>query len=119
MRGRALPRRGVRDGDYGVDIDVAAGDEIGMLSQAFQSLVGDLKEKARLVEYMTATAGAAPAEPPRSARPSPPRDALRPGKPFAHRYAGKEGLGAGGVGVGFPAFARAQQEPLAINALPP
>src|SRR3989442_1490972 len=90
-----------------------------MLSQAFQSLVGDLKEKARLVEYMTATAGAAPAEPPRSARPSPPRDALRPGTLFANRYEVKEVLGMGGMGVVYRAFDRELREPVAIKALRP
>src|SRR6266576_2971251 len=119
IRRLALATRRVQDGDYSVDIDVPAGDEIGMLSQAFQSLVGDLKEKARLVEYMTATAGAAPAEPPRSARPSPPRDALRPGTLFANRYEVKEVLGTGGMGVVYRAFDRELQEPVAIKALRP
>src|SRR5436190_1638077 len=119
IRRLALATRRVQDGDYSVDIDVSAGDEIGMLSQAFQSLVGDLKEKARLVEYMTATAGAAPAEPPRSARPSPPRDALRPGTLFANRYEVKEVLGTGGMGVVYRAFDRELQEPVAIKALRP
>src|SRR3989454_6943807 len=52
VRRLALATRRVQDGDYGVDIDVRSGDEIGILSQAFQSLVEDLKEKAALVEYM-------------------------------------------------------------------
>src|SRR5207248_8940338 len=94
-----------------VDIDVPVGDEIGMLSQAFQSLVRDLKEKARLVEYMTAT--------PRLARPSPPRDALRPGTLFANRYEVKEVLGTGGMGVVYRAFDRELQEPVAIKTLRP
>src|SRR5207244_1679382 len=119
IRRLALATRRVQDGDYSVDIDVPAGDEIGMLSQAFQSLVGDLKEKARLVEYMTATAGAAPAEPPRSARPSPPRDALRPGTLFANRYEVKEVLGTGGMGVVYRAFDRELGQPVAIKALRP
>src|SRR5947207_12095609 len=41
IRRLALATRRVQDGDYSVEIDVAAGDEIGMLSQAFQSLVAD------------------------------------------------------------------------------
>ena len=92
-----------------------------MLSQAFQSLVADLKEKAKLVEYMMATSGAAPAEPLRSARPSaaPPRDALRPGTLFANRYEVKEVLGVGGMGVVYRAFDRELQEPVAIKALRP
>ncbi len=117
IRRLALAARRVQDGDYSVDIDVPAGDEIGSLSQAFQSLVRDLKEKARLVEYMTA--GAAPAEPPRSARPSPPRDALRPGTLFANRYEVKEVLGTGGMGVVYRAFDRELREPVAIKALRP
>src|SRR2546422_4794456 len=97
IRRLALATRRVEDGDYSVEIDVAAGDEIGMLSRAFQSLVADLKEKAKLVEYMMATSGAAPTEPVRSARPScAPRDALQPGTLFANRYEVKEVLGMGG-----------------------
>src|SRR5213079_995314 len=70
VRRLALATRRVQDGDYSVEIGVPSGDEIGMLSQAFQSLVADLKEKAKLVEYMMAASGAAPTEPVRSARPS-------------------------------------------------
>ncbi len=121
IRRLALATRRVQDGDYSIDLDVPAGDEIGMLSQAFQSLVADLKEKAKLVEYMMATSGAAPAEPLRSARPSaaPPRDALRPGTLFANRYEVKEVLGVGGMGVVYRAFDRELQEPVAIKALRP
>src|SRR5206468_997312 len=78
--------RRVQDGDYSVEIDVPAGDEIGMLSQAFQSLVADLKEKAKLVEYMMATSGAAPTEHLKSTRPSigaATGSGLRPGTLFA------------------------------------
>src|SRR5438552_1456785 len=116
----ALATRRVQDGDYSVEIDVAAGDEIGMLSQAFQSLVADLKEKAKLVEYMMATSGAAPTEPVRSARPSSaPRDALRPGTVFANRYEVKEVLGMGGMGVVYRAFDRELREAVAIKTLRP
>src|SRR3989441_1781810 len=74
IRRLALATRRVEDGDYSVEIDVAAGDEIGMLSQAFQSLVADLKEKAKLVEYMMATSGPRPRSSSRArARPSGPR----------------------------------------------
>ena len=120
IRRLALATRRVQDGDYSVEIDVPAGDESGMLSQAFQSLVADLKEKAKLVEYMMATSGAAPPEPVRSARPSSaPRDALRPGTLFANRYEVKEVLGMGGMGVVYRAFDRELREAVAIKTLRP
>ena len=50
--------RRVQDGDYDVQIDVKSGDEIGILSQAFRSLVEDLREKAALVDYMISASGA-------------------------------------------------------------
>src|SRR5437870_4957517 len=120
IRRLALATRRVQDGDYSVEIDVPAGDEIGMLSQAFQSLVADLREKAKLVEYMMATSGAAPTEPVRSARPSSaPRDALQPGTVFANRYEVKEVLGMGGMGVVYRAFDRELREAVAIKTLRP
>src|SRR4029077_4207336 len=108
IRRLALATRRVEDGDYSVEIDVPAGDEIGMLSQAFQSLVADLKEKAKLVEYMMATSGRAPTEalPAHRTALPPPRDALRPGTLFANRYEVKEVVGMGGMGVVYRAFDR-------------
>jgi HAMP domain-containing protein/predicted Ser/Thr protein kinase len=121
IRRLALATRRVQDGDYSVEIDVAAGDEIGMLSQAFQSLVADLREKAKLVEYMMATSAASPTASLPAARPllAPPRDALRPGSLFANRYEVKEVLGMGGMGVVYRAFDRELQEVVAIKALRP
>ena len=121
IRRLALATRRVEDGDYSVEIDVPAGDEIGMLSQAFQSLVADLKEKAKLVEYMMATSGGAPTEALPATRMAlpPPRDALRPGTLFANRYEVKEVLGMGGMGVVYRAFDRELREPVAIKALRP
>src|SRR5439155_1327272 len=48
IRRLALATRQVQDGDYSIAIEARSGDEIGMLSQAFQQLVADLKEKADL-----------------------------------------------------------------------
>src|SRR5437773_4009609 len=93
-----------------------------MLSQAFQSLVADLKEKAKLVEYMMATSGAAPTEQLKSTRPSigaATGSGLRPGTLFANRYEVKEVLGMGGMGVVYRAFDRELQEAVAIKTLRP
>jgi serine/threonine-protein kinase len=122
VRRLALATRQVQDGDYSVNIDVKSKDEIGVLSQAFKSLVEDLKEKAALVDYMMAASGAAATQPLASV-PTVVRDAaggqLRPGAVFAGRYDVKEILGAGGMGVVYRAFDRELQEPVAIKTLKP
>src|SRR5437867_2588762 len=123
IRRLALATRQVQDGDYSIAIEARSGDEIGMLSQAFQQLVADLKEKADLVEYMTSVSRAAPTEQlaPPSPRPSVASrgDVLRPGTLFASRYEVKELLGTGGMGVVYRAFDREVQEPVAIKTLRP
>ncbi|HEV8303762.1 MAG TPA: protein kinase [Gemmatimonadales bacterium] len=121
VRRLALATRKVQDGDYRVDIEVRSADEIGILSQAFKSLVEDLKEKAALVEYMMSASGAAATQPISSA-PTAVRDGggqLRPGTLFANRYDVKEILGAGGMGVVYRAFDRELQEAVAIKTLRP
>src|SRR5216117_537306 len=121
IRRLALATRRVQDGDYSVEIAVPAGDEIGMLAQAFQSLVADLKEKAKLVEYMMSASGAAPTQSLRVGQPSPAPadDVLRPGTLFANRYELKDLLGMGGMGVVYRAFDRELQEAVAIKTLRP
>jgi methyl-accepting chemotaxis protein/predicted Ser/Thr protein kinase len=124
----AAATRKVQDGDYSVDIPVSSHDEIGVLSQAFRSLVEDLREKAQLVELMTQAAagsatqqiGAAPTAIREVAeRPSlgSGGDRLTPGSVFANRYEVKEILGAGGMGVVYRAFDRELGEPVAIKTL--
>ncbi len=126
VRRLALATRKVQDGDYSVDIEVRSRDEIGILSQAFKSLVEDLKEKAALVEYMMQASGAAPTQAIatvptaiREAGGGGGGDQLRPGAVFAGRYEVKEILGAGGMGVVYRAFDRELQEPVAIKTLRP
>src|SRR5437870_199075 len=95
VRRLALATRRIQDGDYSVDIAVTSGDEIGVLSQAFKSLVEDLREKAALVEYMMAASGAMATQPlgalPTGARGAAPGgELLRPGTLLANRYEVKE-----------------------------
>ncbi|HTH63615.1 MAG TPA: protein kinase [Gemmatimonadales bacterium] len=126
----ARATRKVQDGDYSVDIPVSSHDEIGVLSQAFRSLVEDLREKAQLVELMTQAAAGSATQPLASAptairevaeRPSlgSGGDRLTPGSVFANRYEVKEILGAGGMGVVYRAFDRELGEPVAIKTLRP
>src|SRR5438132_679995 len=122
VRRLALATRQVQDGDYSVNIDVKSKDEIGVLSQAFKSLVEDLKEKAALVDYMMQASGSAATQPitsmPTAVRPVD-GGQLRPGATFAGRYEVKEVLGAGGMGVVYRAYDRELQEPVAIKTLKP
>jgi eukaryotic-like serine/threonine-protein kinase len=122
VRRLAIATRQVQDGDYSVDVAVQSRDEIGILSQAFKSLVEDLKEKAALVEYMMQASGSAATQPITST-PTAVRAVdggqLRPGATFAGRYEVKEMLGAGGMGVVYRAFDRELQEPVAIKTLKP
>jgi len=116
----ALATRRVQDGDYSVDVEVRSGDEIGVLSQAFKSLVEDLKEKAALVEYMMSASGAMATQPLSAmAAPAAGGEGLKPGTVFAGRYDVKEVLGTGGMGVVYRAFDRELQEPVAIKTLRP
>lgn len=120
VRRLAVATRQVQEGDYSVDIAVMSRDEIGILSQAFKSLVEDLKAKAALVDYMMAASGSAATQPIAS-MPTAVRavagDQLRPGAVFAGRYEVKEIIGVGGMGVVYRAFDRELQEPVAIKTL--
>jgi serine/threonine protein kinase/HAMP domain-containing protein len=114
----------VQDGDYSIEIATAGSDEIGVLARAFQALVGDLKEKQHLVEYMMAASGAAATQPlaaarteVRAAADSGRTGPIEPGSVFANRYEVKEILGMGGMGVVYRALDRELGEPVAIKTL--
>src|SRR5213594_697018 len=116
VRRLAVATRQVQEGDYSVEIDVKSRDEIGILSKAFKGLVEDLKEKAALVEYMTAASASAATQQIATTQTG---SAIRPGSTFAGRYDIKETIGAGGMGVVYRAFDRELQEPVAIKTLKP
>ena len=106
--------RKVTQGEYTGPIDVGTKDEIGDLAHAFGTMVEELREKDRLVQYLRT--GAAATEVVRDNR----RDGqglLATGRLFAGRYEIQESLGAGGMGVVYRAFDRQVGETLAIKAI--
>lgn len=111
------------DGDYNAEITASSKDEIGALASAFRRLLGDLKEKQELVDFlsgasddaktvqlqtgaMTGTAANRAAE-----------SGLVPGGTFAVRYEVKEILGQGGMGTVYKAVDRELGEVIAIKTL--
>ncbi|HTG49212.1 MAG TPA: HAMP domain-containing protein, partial [Gemmatimonadales bacterium] len=107
--------RKVTQGEYTGPIDVGTKDEIGDLAQAFGTMVEELREKDRLVQYLRT--GAAATEVSDGRRDG--QGLLATGRLFAGRYEIQESLGAGGMGVVYRAFDRQVGETLAIKAIRP
>ena len=105
----------VTQGEYTGPIDVGTRDEIGDLAQAFGTMVEELREKDRLVQYLRT--GAASTRVPEGRRDG--QVLLSTGRLFAGRYEIQESLGAGGMGVVYRAFDRQVGETLAIKAIRP
>jgi HAMP domain-containing protein len=111
----------VAEGQYSGEIDVHSGDEIGQLADAFRRMMFELREKDRVVEFLSASGGqtvpvsmmtgGTPPQTPNASR------LLPVGMVLANRYELKEVLGAGGMGVVYRAFDRDLQELVAIKTL--
>jgi serine/threonine-protein kinase len=112
--------RDVAEGRYSGSINLRSRDEIGELAEAFQRMVGELREKQKLVEFLGGSgartlrvpAGGSATTVPSAAR-------LGPGSVLANRYEIRQQLGAGGMGVVYRAFDRELQESVAIKTLRP
>ncbi len=118
----AAAARRASDGDYEAEITASSKDEIGALASAFRRLLGDLKEKQALVEFLSSTDEAKTVtintgqitgtQANRVAAVG-----LVPGHTFASRYEVKEILGQGGMGTVFKAVDRELGEVIAIKTL--
>jgi eukaryotic-like serine/threonine-protein kinase len=110
------------DGDYSADITVKASGEIGTLANAFRAMLGDLRDKQALVEFLggaskgdakTVRIAAATGATASAAQPG----GITPGQRFAIRYEVKEMLGVGGMGMVFKAVDSELGEVIAIKTL--
>ena len=123
--------RRAADGDYAAEIPAGGRDEIGTLADAVRRLLGDLRDKQALVEFLggggramamgTATIVGGSDEATTVIPGATPRadGALMPGQSLGVRYDIKALLGAGGMGMVYRAVDRELQEVVAIKTLKP
>ncbi len=118
----------VADGDLSAPVVATSKDEIGQLASAFKHMIGELKAKQQLIDFMGGSAGAAATQPIYTAggdvaSPTMVRSMagstgmLAPGQTFAGRYEVKSMLGMGGMGVVYRAIDKELGEAVAIKTL--
>ncbi len=117
MRQLVWMTREVAEGRYAGQLDIQSRDEIGELARAFQRMLGELREKQRLVEFLDGTRAGTQVISPQPTTATSTR--LGPGTILADRYEIRQQLGAGGMGVVYRAFDRELQESVAIKTLKP
>ena len=119
--------RRAADGDYAAEIPVGGSDEIGTLADAVRRLLGDLRDKQALVDFLggsQAMSNATLIRDPEATVLIPGASsaagaALQPGQSLGVRYEVKALLGAGGMGMVYRAVDRELQEVVAIKTLKP
>jgi eukaryotic-like serine/threonine-protein kinase len=112
----------VAEGQYSGEIDIDSGDEIGQLAGAFKRMMFELREKDRVVEFLSASGGQTVPVSMMTGGSTTPTSAtvsrmLPVGIVLANRYEIKEVLGAGGMGVVYRAWDRDLQELVAVKTL--
>ena len=119
--------RRAADGDYAAEIPVGGSDEIGTLADAVRRLLGDLRDKQALVDFLGGNRAVSNATLIRDSEATvvmsdataPADGVLQPGQSLGVRYEVKALLGAGGMGMVYRAVDRELQEVVAIKTLKP
>ena len=120
LRSLVEATRRAAEGDYAAEVKIESEDEIGALASAFRAMLGDLRDKQALVDFL---GGTDPGRTVPMALSATERRAVgsatlvQPGERFAGRYEVKGILGAGGMGIVYKAIDLELGEVIAIKTL--